>query len=39
MGASERRIAIWRVLCTRRQDTIVHLAYEFHVTRTSEATK
>ena len=33
MGASERRIAIWRVLCTRRQDTIVHVAYEFHVSR------
>lgn len=33
MSASERRIAIRRALCTRRQDAIVRLPYEFHVSR------
>ena len=31
MGASERRMAIWKTLCCRRQDTVVHLASEFNV--------
>lgn len=33
MGASERRMAIWKTLCCRRQDTVVHLASEFNVSR------
>ena len=31
MGAEERRKAIWRALCRRRQDTIANLAVEFRV--------
>ena len=31
MGANERRMAIWQALCNRRQDTVAHLAAEFHV--------
>ena len=31
MGAEERRKAIWRALCRRRQDTIANLAVEFNV--------
>lgn len=33
MGASERRMAIWKTLCCRRQDTVAHLASEFNVSR------
>lgn len=33
MGASERRMAIWKTLCCRRQDTAIHLAAEFNVSR------
>lgn len=33
MGASERRMAIWKTLCCRRHDTVVHLASEFNVSR------
>ncbi len=33
MGANERRMAIWETLCYRRQDTVVHLAAEFNVSR------
>ncbi len=32
-GTSERRIAIMRVLCQRRHDTIQNLSYEFSVSR------
>ena len=31
MGAEERRKAIWRALCRRRQDTVANLAVEFNV--------
>jgi len=31
MEAHERRMAIWRSLCCRRQDTVAHLADEFGV--------
>ncbi len=31
VGTSERRIAIMRVLCQRRYDTVRNLAYEFSV--------
>ena len=31
MEAHERRMAIWRSLCCRRQDTVAHLAAEFGV--------
>lgn len=33
MGTGERRMAIWKTLCCRRQDTAVHLAEEFNVSR------
>lgn len=31
MSPHERRLAIWHVLCQRRQDTIYNLAAEFNV--------
>ena len=31
MRCHERRMAIWHVLCYRRQDTVAHLAAEFNV--------
>lgn len=31
MRCHERRMAIWHLLCYRRQDTVAHLAAEFNV--------
>lgn len=33
MGAHDRRLAIWNTLCYRRQETVAHLAEEYHVSR------